>query len=362
MMDAIAREPVRGGYPPASHLTLPGVERMRAFLRGEAPPPPIHHLTGIRPVEAGVGFSTFSMPASPWLQTHAGVFLGGWGAFVADAPFGGAVVTTLGPGQVATTSELSMSFLRPASVASRTLIARARIVHGGRSVGLSEVMVEDGRGVRIAHGTSRLVILEVPVAEEGPPPGAAGDEPAFSTPDPYERPAPGAVLSQEEWNRMGGLEMVHRHLAGEIEAPPFAHLLGLRIVDVGEGHVTFTMPASEWLHSPAAQVYGGALAVLADNAINVAVTTTIPPATSYGTLDLTMHFLRPVFGDGRDLTATGRVVHRGRSLAVATAEIRNADGKVVVMASGSAMITPGRPWPSASPEEQEYAPEPDTDA
>ena len=41
--------------------------------------------------------------------------------------------------------------------------------------------------------------------------------------------------------------------------------------------------------------------------------------------------------------AHGRVRHAGRTIAVAEAEVVNADGKPVALATGSAMILPGRP-------------------
>jgi hypothetical protein len=53
-----------------------------------------------------------------------------------------------------------------------------------------------------------------------------------------------------------------------------------------------------------------------------------------------------VYPDGRELTATSRVVHRGRSLAVAQGDIVNADGKKVVVMTSSAAIRTGGSWGS----------------
>jgi acyl-coenzyme A thioesterase PaaI-like protein len=47
--------------------------------------------------------------------------------------------------------------------------------------------------------------------------------------------------------------------------------------------------------------------------------------------------------DGRDLTARAEVVHRGRTLAIASCRIENADGKLVALATGTSMYLPGRP-------------------
>ena len=106
------------------------------------------------------------------------------------------------------------------------------------------------------------------------------------------------------------------------------------------------MPASLWFCTGFGVFYGGVLTVLADSAINTAVTTTLPPATSFGTLDLKVNFLRPVTPDGRDLFARATVEQRGRTIAVSTARIEDADGRLVAMASGSSMISEGRPWPT----------------
>lgn len=44
------------------------------------------------------------------------------------------------------------------------------------------------------------------------------------------------------------------------------------------------------------------------------------------------------------VTAPATVVHRGRTMAVATAELFNEEGKRIAMASSSAMLLPDRPW------------------
>jgi uncharacterized protein (TIGR00369 family) len=79
------------------------------------------------------------------------------------------------------------------------------------------------------------------------------------------------------------------------------------------------------------------------------VHTTVDAGTSYATLDLKVNFLRPVVPDGRQLEARASVVHRGRSIAVATVEILTADGKTAALATSSTMILPGRPWRPGEP-------------
>jgi uncharacterized protein (TIGR00369 family) len=101
---------------------------------------------------------------------------------------------------------------------------------------------------------------------------------------------------------------------------------------------------SEWLCSPIqGRLYGGAIALLAGTAIDGTVQTTLPAGTAFGPVDLKVYFLRPVPPDGRDLVARGTVIHRGRSIAIGTSDVFNADGKKVAVATGSAVILPGRP-------------------
>jgi acyl-coenzyme A thioesterase PaaI-like protein len=47
--------------------------------------------------------------------------------------------------------------------------------------------------------------------------------------------------------------------------------------------------------------------------------------------------------DGRPIVARARILHRGRTLAIASVEITNVEGKQVALATGSSMYLPGRP-------------------
>ncbi|HLZ94940.1 MAG TPA: PaaI family thioesterase [Candidatus Dormibacteraeota bacterium] len=353
----IWEEPVRGSFGDPSVLSLPGVERMRRTVRQSYVPPPIHHLTGLTPTESGFGTSTFAMPASPWLQTTVpGLMTGGVLAFLADGPLGTAIVTVLPPLGYMTTSDLSLSFLHPATLDSGTLIARGRLVHGGRSVALSEVSIDDAQGHHLAHGTSRGFLLTAPGA-----PSANGERavlPAYATPDPYlRRPVAGAPIDLERWSSITGLEALRGCIAFE-NVPPIYHLTGLHPTKASEGECTFVMPASPWLCSPQPVLYGGAIALLADAALSCAVMTTIPARSSFASLDLKVNYLRPVIPDGGLLTARARLVHRGRSMAIATAELFNEEGKKIAIASSFSMLLP-QPWSELTASDREL-PAPET--
>ncbi|HEV2757330.1 MAG TPA: PaaI family thioesterase [Actinomycetota bacterium] len=333
------QEPARGGYPEWELLGLSGLELMQSFLKRRGPIPPISHLMGMIPTLMEDGRSTFEMPASRWFVNPTGYIQGGVLAVLADGPLGCAVHTALPPATPYTTSELSMTFIRPVTEESGMLTAAGRLIHGGKSMALSEVSVTDGSDRLVAHGTSRCFVFPPLEPAPEPPDTLPPFEPAVhETPDPYLRPVEGDSLPPEIWAERSGLEVLNACINRELPAPPIYYLTGMRPVAASEGAATFVMPATEWLNSPLARVQGGVIAWLADSALSCAAQTIVPAGSTYLTLDLKVNFLRPVQADGRDLTARGTVVHRGRTLAIANAEVVNADGKAVAFGTGTIML------------------------
>lgn len=331
---------------------LSGLEQLELFASGGAPIPPLQHLTGLAIAEAGAGSSTWSMPASPWWRTATGTFPGGALAFAADGALAGAVYTALPPATAVVTSELSISFLRPATPRAGRIVARGRVIHSGRRQGLSEARIEDATGRLLAHATERCLVRPLPFAFPAPAGALTFPEPPSQDgPDPYLRPVVGEVVPQAVWDSTPGLELLRTWVDGTRDVPPACHLTGWRLTAAEEGSAVCTMPASPWFATGFGTFYGGAVALLADAALNTAVTSTLPPATSFGPLNLKVDFLRPVNPDGRDLVASATVVRRGRTIAVTTAGIDDADGNTVAIATGSAMILEDHPWPAAEGDE-----------
>jgi uncharacterized protein (TIGR00369 family) len=346
------RQPVRGEAFPPQLRGLPGADQLRLLLSGRVAPPPISHLVGMRLTEVGGGTATFVMPITGWLQTPQGVIAAGEVAILADASLGSAIHTILPGGTGYSTTELSINMVRPVPRLGH-LIGRGRLIHGGRRLALSEVFVTDDTGRLIAHGTSRCVIF--PPTEPADQPGAATPAEAAGPPEPlssrdddggwvppFRRAPVGTILDQEVFSARSGLEVLRAQIAGDLPLPPLSHLLGAAPVAADEGSCVFNMPASGWLASPLGTVEGGITACLADVTMACAVQTTVPAGSAYAPTDLRVQFLRPVPPDGGPLTCRAAVVHRGRGLAVARAEVSNADQKLVALANASAMILPGR--------------------
>jgi uncharacterized protein (TIGR00369 family) len=343
----IWQEPAKGGYPDRSFLALPGIERMSAGRRGRIPYSPMGYLTELQMTEASRGHSTFSMPASPWFANSSGLISGGVLAVIGDAALGSVVHSDVGAGQGMTTAELSMSFLRPVvPKPGAAVTGSGQLIHRGRSLGISEAFLFDEDDQLISHGTTRCTVFPpvdpLPEAPEEQP--ALDQEPPGSDPDdPLRREVEGEVLPQEEFERRSGLEIIRALIAGELPRPPIYHLTGLRLDDASEGEAVAVLPCSKWLSTSAGTIQGGFTAMLAESALTSAAFSTAPADTAVATLDFKVNYLRPVFPDGNEMTARARILHRGRTLVVAAAELTNAEGKKVALATGSSMYLPGRP-------------------
>lgn len=340
----IWEEPVRGEYAEPGLLALPGIEQLRSALKRNGPIPPITHLTGLMPTDFSLGGAAFVLPATGWLRSPMGPIAGGMLALPADGALGCAIQTGLPAATPYATSELSMNFIRPAGVESETFIARGRLIHGGRSLALSEATVQDSRGRLLAFASSRCYVF--PPLEEvpDPPPMDPYEPKSWPTPDPYVRPVEGEILDQEVWNKTSGLDVLRAFIADDLPRPPIYYLTGLRPVAAEEGRCSFALPASGWLTSPITTIQGGFLTLLGDAALAGAVQTTLPPATVFATVDIKVNFLRPAYPDSSDLVAHAEMVHRGRNLAVARGEIVNAEGKKVCLVTGTTHILPNRSW------------------
>lgn len=339
MQPPIIEEPVRGVIGDLTGFRLPGLDAMRRAARGAAPAPPIHHLIGLTPAQAGLGSMTFTMPMTGWLEDSVGVVWGGIYALFADAPISTALYTGLPPGKMVSTTELSINYLRPAGPDVDRLVGRAHSVYLGREVGVSEAMVEDGRGRTLAHATTRCVIHDVPF---DPDAELAGPEPTIEDPtDPYLRPVPEwARLDMSVWEGER-MEVQQKFADGSLPPGPVQHLTGLRFEGIEEGQAGGSFPASPWFSAGAPTMYGGVIAWACDVALIGAVWSTLDRDAVAASLDLQVRFVRPVPLDGERVTVTGRVVHRGRSLRVVQIEAVDARGKTVALGTGSALVIPG---------------------
>ena len=350
----ITDEPVRGGFPDPAFHGLPGLERARACLRGLVTPQPLHHLTGIRLTQVGPGSVTATQPATPWLQHLFGTFDF---RIAAAMTLELSVATTTPAGSEVQPVAIQVGHLRPAMLDHAPLVLRGRVVHAGQNLTLAEVIVEDSLGRTVAqlseHGLVRPMDPQPP---SSPSPLQPVQPPTFATPDPYLRPLPSraAPLSAAVIAQQSGLELCRQVLDGTLPGAPLWDLLGIKLLEVSEGRLTFSMRSSEWLCGATRRLDSGVLMSLAQQALGVGITLA-PVGHVIGVIDQSVSFFRPVVPDGRDLICRARVLHQEGDIILSTSEVLDPDGNRVAIAHGTTLVLEHRRRQQASESERVLA-------
>jgi uncharacterized protein (TIGR00369 family) len=135
------------------------IERAKKWISGELPPPPIAQLIGFRPIaidfengEVVLEFQATEKHTNPMGTLHGGVLCD-----VADLAMGMAFAASLEDGESFTTLELKINFFRP--VFKEKLLAYAKIVKRGKTVGMVECDVKNDTGSLVARVSSTCMVL-----------------------------------------------------------------------------------------------------------------------------------------------------------------------------------------------------------
>lgn len=110
------------------------------------------------------------------------------------------------------------------------------------------------------------------------------------------------------------------------EGNPFFLLMGIDVARMGDGEAALEMPVRPDMHNGLGWLQGGVLVALADEAMALALYTTLDENQQIATVSESTSFLKGT-RDGA-LQAIGRVVKRGRRVAFTEAEVRR-DGEVL---------------------------------
>jgi uncharacterized protein (TIGR00369 family) len=111
---------------------------------------------------------------------------------------------------------------------------------------------------------------------------------------------------------------------------PFAHLIGIELGELERGAATLHLAVRDSLRQNRGVVHGGVTASLIDTASAFAILTLLEPAQSTTTIDLTIHYLRPLLKG--EATARARVLRAGRRLIVVTVDVLDEAGNLVATA------------------------------
>jgi uncharacterized protein (TIGR00369 family) len=115
-----------------------------------------------------------------------------------------------------------------------------------------------------------------------------------------------------------------------IDDVPFAKLLGIEVELVEPGHAVLTMKLRKDLMRNGGIAHGGAVAALIDSAMAFAIIPLLAENEHSVTVDLTIHYLRPVIECLA--RASARVVRAGKRVITVSAELFDSNEKLAATA------------------------------
>ena len=114
------------------------------------------------------------------------------------------------------------------------------------------------------------------------------------------------------------------------EGVPYLKLLGIELESVGPGTATLAVPVHHELMRNDGIVHGGVMASLIDSAFAFAIIPILGDGERTVTVDLTIHYLRPL--SGGTAKAVARVVRAGRRVITVSAELFDENEKLAATA------------------------------
>jgi acyl-CoA thioesterase len=111
---------------------------------------------------------------------------------------------------------------------------------------------------------------------------------------------------------------------------PYLKLIGMELVDLNLDEAIVRLEMRDELRQPHGLLHGGATASVIDTAMAFAVVTRLAENETASTVDLTVHYLRPVTTG--TIVCTAKVVKAGKRLLTVTAEVVNDEKKLIATA------------------------------
>jgi uncharacterized protein (TIGR00369 family) len=149
---------------------LSGLELLQLVIANNTPPPPMARLMDIKLVEVAQGRAVFDALPQEFHYNPLGSVHGGFGATLLDSAMGCAVHTTLNSGDLYTTLEFKINFLRPLTIETGPVRGIGTVINATRTTAVAEGRIEDASGQLYAFATTTCAIRRAGTAERPGPP------------------------------------------------------------------------------------------------------------------------------------------------------------------------------------------------
>lgn len=140
-------------------LAATGLEQLQMMATGDLPRPPIMDTLGMTGFRPSPGSVVVEMPAAAFHYNPLGSVHGGVISAMLDTAAGCSVHSTLEVGEMYTSLDLTVKFLRPVTVESGLLTCEGTVLQRGRRTALAQAELTDGRGKVVAHAISSCMIF-----------------------------------------------------------------------------------------------------------------------------------------------------------------------------------------------------------
>jgi uncharacterized protein (TIGR00369 family) len=137
-----------------------------------------------------------------------------------------------------------------------------------------------------------------------------------------------------------GIELLQRLIDGKYPAPPISAVLNFALAEVSEGRAVFRGLPGERHLNPLGGVHGGWAATIMDSALACSVQTLLERGEAYTTAEFKVNLIRPITPKTGEVVCEGRVVNKGRTLAVSEATLKDRDGKLLAFGTETCSIFP----------------------
>ncbi|MFC5695774.1 PaaI family thioesterase [Pseudomonas sp. GCM10022186] len=129
---------------------------------------------------------------------------------------------------------------------------------------------------------------------------------------------------------------------GELPAPPIGELMGFVPIEWSKERFVFQGVPQMRHYNPIGSVHGGYAATLLDSAMGCAIHANLERGQGYTTTDLRISYIRALTEKTGPIRAEGRIIHVGRSTALAEGRIYDVDGKLYATGSTTCLILGGK--------------------
>ena len=140
-----------------------------------------------------------------------------------------------------------------------------------------------------------------------------------------------------------GIDYLRSIVSGAAAPPPMAIVMNLSLESVERGRVVFTGMPGEEHYNPHGTVHGGYASTIFDTALGCAIHSTLDRGIGYTTLDLHVHFVRPITRATGTVRCEATVLHEGKRVATAEGKLYGGDGQLLGHATTTCLIFPREP-------------------